>query len=59
MVLLVVFGFFGLMLATSIGMSIATNPGNIPEDKEWDMQTDSMTENSSEDDGSQPEIRKS
>ncbi len=28
--------------------TIITNPGNIPEDKEWDMQTDSMAESSSQ-----------
>jgi hypothetical protein len=41
------------MLFISIVRTIRTNPGNIPEDKEWDMQTDSMAESnpsSSEDD---------
>lgn len=40
------------MLILSIVQSIVTNPGNIPEDKEWDMQTDSMAESSSDDDSS-------
>jgi hypothetical protein len=37
------------MLATSIIQTIRTPPGSIPEDKEWDMQSDSMIESSSED----------
>lgn len=47
---LCVFSFLGVMCASSIIQTIRTNPGNIPEDKEWDMLTDSMIE-SSEDDG--------
>ena len=40
------------MLVISIIQTIKTNPGNIPEDKEWDMLTDSMAEsNTSSDDG--------
>lgn len=34
------------MLAIAIIQTIRTNPGNIPEDKEWDMLTDSMAEES-------------
>ena len=32
------------MLAISIIQTIRTHPGSIPEEKEWDMPTDSMTE---------------
>jgi hypothetical protein len=41
------------LLGVSIVRTILTNPGNIPEEKEWDMQTDSMAESSSQssDDG--------
>jgi hypothetical protein len=42
-----VFSFFAFLLGFSIVRTILTNPGNIPEDKEWDMQTDSMAESSS------------
>ncbi len=45
-----------LMLLIAILQTIRTNPGNIPEDKEWDMQTDSMAESSSDEDSSS-EIR--
>jgi len=48
-VLLGFFCFFALMLLLSICQTIRTNPGSIPEDNEWDMQSDSMIENSSED----------
>lgn len=47
-----VFSFLALMLFCSIVQTIRTNPGNIPEDKEWDMQSDSMAESSSDDDSS-------
>ena len=49
----IIFSFLATMLLISIVRTIRTNPGNIPEDKEWDMQTDSMAESnpsSSEDD---------
>jgi hypothetical protein len=42
------FSFFAFLLGLSIVRTILTNPGNIPEDKEWDMQTDSMAESSSQ-----------
>jgi hypothetical protein len=38
------------MLIISIIQTIRTAPGGIPEDKEWDMQTDSMAESSSDED---------
>lgn len=36
----VVFGFTSTMLLISIIRTITTNPGNIPDHKEWDMSTD-------------------
>ena len=36
-----------LLLVVSIIQTIRTNPGNIPDDKEWDMPTDSMAESAS------------
>jgi|LauGreDrversion4_2_1035121.scaffolds.fasta_scaffold90327_1 hypothetical protein len=53
---LIVFSLLAVMLGTSIIQTIRTNPGSIPEDKEWDMLTDSMAEeeessNASSDDG--------
>ena len=47
----IVFGCLAFLLALSIFRTIITNPGNIPEDKEWDMQTDSMAESSSQSSG--------
>jgi hypothetical protein len=41
-----IFGSLSILLAISIVQTIRTNPGNIPDDKEWDMQTDSMAESS-------------
>jgi len=57
-VLLGVFSFLAFMLALSIIQTIRTPPGSIPEDKEWDMQTDSMAESSSDEDSIQVERRK-
>jgi hypothetical protein len=34
------FAFTGSMLLISIIRTIVTNPGNIPDHKEWDMSTD-------------------
>lgn len=45
-----------MMLAISIIQTIRTNPGNIPEEKEWDMLTDSMAEESSEANSDEGEI---
>lgn len=36
----VMFAWFGINLLVSIIRTITTNPGNIPEEKEWDMSTD-------------------
>lgn len=47
----VVFAIFAFMLAASIIQVIRTNPGNIPEDKEWDMLTDSLAESSVSEEG--------
>jgi len=33
----VVFSFLAFVLGASIVRTILTNPGNIPEEKEWDM----------------------
>lgn len=35
-----IFGFTATSLIVAIIRTIATNPGNIPEHKEWDMSTD-------------------
>jgi len=35
------------MLLVSIIRTIITNPGNIPEEKEWDMNTDSQADGES------------
>lgn len=45
------------MLALSIIQTIRTPPGGIPEDKEWDMQTDSMNESSSEDESINSDVK--
>jgi len=50
LVLLIIFSLISLLLFISIIRTIRTHPGGIPEDKEWDMQSDSsMIEQSSED----------
>ena len=36
----VIFGFTSICLLISIIRTICTNPGNIPDHKEWDMSTD-------------------
>ena len=46
-----VFGLLAIFLAASIIQTIRTNPGNIPDDKEWDMVTDSMAESGGESEG--------
>ena len=38
--LAVIFTFCCIVLVTSITLTIITNPGNIPEDREWDIQQD-------------------
>ena len=51
-----IFAFLAVMLATSIVQTIRTNPGSIPEDKEWDMLTDSVAESNSSE-GDDNEVR--
>ena len=51
-VLFGIFCFCALMLLMSIIQTIRTPPGGIPEDKEWDMQSDSFIESSSSDEDS-------
>ena len=36
----IIFGFTSICLLISIIRTICTNPGNIPDHKEWDMSTD-------------------
>lgn len=48
--LLIIFSIVALLNLISIVRTIRTPPGGIPEDKEWDMQSDSsVIEQSSED----------
>ena len=54
----VVFAIFAFMLAASIIQVIRTNPGNIPEDKEWDMLTDSLAESSVSEEGESAIVRR-
>ena len=42
------FLWFSGNLIVSIIRTIATNPGNIPEEKEWDMSTDAASDNERE-----------
>lgn len=35
-----IFGFMGFNLLVAITKSIFVSPGHIPDDKEWDMETD-------------------
>ena len=48
----ILFCFLAFMLATAIIQTIRTPPGSIPEDKEWDMQSDSMLESSDDESSS-------
>lgn len=43
-----IFLFFAIMLAISILRTIFTNPGSIPEETEWDMQSETNAETSDE-----------
>ena len=46
-----IFGTLACLLLTSIIRTIRTSPGNIPEEKEWDMlTTDNMSSSSSSSD---------
>jgi hypothetical protein len=47
--LVTLFGIVSLLLITSIVRTIITNPGSIPDDKEWDMQTDQLTDHTHSD----------
>ena len=47
-VLLCFFLTFSLILITSITKTIRTSPGSIPEDKEWDVMSDSNAESGSD-----------
>ena len=51
------YSFSTSLSALSIIQTIRTPPGSIPEDKEWDMQTDSMAESSSDEDSIHVERR--
>lgn len=42
------FAYFSINLLISLIRTIVTNPGNVPEDKEWDMTTDSESDYESE-----------
>lgn len=44
----IAFLWFSSNLLVSIIRTIGTNPGNIPEEKEWDMSTDGGTDNERE-----------
>ena len=44
----IVFLWFAGNLIVSIIRTISTNPGNIPEEKEWDMSTDAASDNERE-----------
>lgn len=46
-ILAIIFAFSSSMLLVSIIRTIITNPGNIPEEKEWDMNTDSQADGES------------
>ena len=48
-VMLVVMSVLAFLLTVSIVRTVRTPPGGIPEEKEWDMQSDSQNESSSED----------
>jgi hypothetical protein len=56
-VLFSVFIILSFLLAISIIQTIRTPPGSIPEDKEWDMQTDSMAESSSDEDSIRVDVQ--
>lgn len=40
----IMFMYFSANLLVSIVRTISTSPGNIPEDKEWDMSTDNASD---------------
>ena len=44
----IMFLWFSTNLLVSIIRTIGTNPGNVPEEKEWDMSTDAASDNERE-----------
>lgn len=40
--MLAIFSFFGVILLVSIIRTIVTSPGSIPDEKEWDVQSESL-----------------
>ena len=57
-VLLAIFLIFAVLDIASIIQTIRTSPGGIPENKEWDMQSDSSAmESSDEENKSETEIK--
>jgi hypothetical protein len=54
-ILIVIFGILSFLLLTSIVRTIITNPGTIPDDKEWDMQSDAFTDSAISDSQSDEE----
>lgn len=51
----IVFLTISILLMVSILKTIGTNPGSIPEDKEWDMPSDTTLEvTSSEEESDKP-----
>jgi hypothetical protein len=57
-VLLAIFSVFAILDISAIIQTIRTPPGSIPENKEWDMQSDSSAmESSDEENRSDAEIK--
>jgi hypothetical protein len=48
MILLIFFCLFATILLASIIQTIRTNPGIIPEDKEWDMMSEGLSQEESD-----------
>ena len=57
-VMLVVISLLTVILMISIVRVVKTPPGGIPEEKEWDMQSDSQAESSSEDEAAADKHKK-
>lgn len=57
-VLLSIFMALAFVTLSSIIMTIKTNPGGIPDDKEWDMHSDSNMESESDSECSRDNIDK-
>lgn len=58
-ILAVVFGTLAILLITSIIRTMITNPGNIPDEKEWDMQSESLSDSNINDTQNDEENEKS